>query len=205
MQARRQWPSITNMLKNASAAEVVVSVRRRSAGYRHANLLAGAAVAFAGLAAMLFSSHPFRLSTILIDPFVVGLLGGAAVELLPQVKRVLTPRRMRRREVERAARATFVERGIHATRDRSGLLVYISWLEREIVLVPDRGLERALATHRLDEATARLAAAMPRGGAAVAAVLEELAPVLGAAVPRRHDDVNELPDAVDSDLERSRS
>jgi putative membrane protein len=201
--ARTAFASAVEAIERGSAAEVVVAMRRRSGGYLHANLAIGVAAAVAGLAAMLFSAHDFALSSILIDPFVVGGLAGALVELLPAVKRALTPRAMRQREVLRAARATFVERGVHRTRDRSGILVYLSWLEREVELVVDTGVERALPGEVRDDAVRSLTAAISSGGAAVGRQLERFAPALAAAMPRRDDDVNELPDAIDSDLERA--
>lgn len=196
-EARAAFARAVEQIEDASATEVVIAVRRRSAAYRHANVIVGVAAALAGLAAMLFSAHVFALPSILVDPFVVGGAAGALVELLPGVKRRLTPRALRDREVLRAARATFVERGVHRTRDRSGLLVYISWLERDIALVGDAGIERALP----GDAARTLAAAMASGGASVARALVQLAPVLAAAAPRRSDDTNELPDAIDSDLD----
>jgi uncharacterized membrane protein len=42
---------------------------------------------------------------------------------------------------------------------------------------------------------------MADGGAAVARALERLAPELAVAMPRRADDINELPDAIDSDID----
>jgi putative membrane protein len=200
--ARAAFASAVETIESASAAEVVVAVRRRSAPYLHANLGIGAAIAIAGLAAMLFSAHEFALTSILIDPFVVGGTAGALVELLPGVKRALSPRSLRHREVVRGARATFLERGVHRTRDRSGVLVYISLLEREVVLVPDSGIERALAGDTGADATRTLTAAMADGGAAVARELGRFAPALAAGLPRRADDIDELPDEVDSDLTR---
>lgn len=200
--ARAAFATAIEAIEGASAAEVVVAVRRRSAAYLHANVAIGTAVAIAGLAAMLFSAHEFALPSILVDPFVVGGIAGALVELLPAAKRVLSPRAMRHREVTRAARATFVERGVHRTRDRSGLLVYISWLEREVVLVPDSGIERTVAGDTGADAIRTLTAALRDGGAAVARELGRFAPALAAGMPRRADDVNELPDEIDSDLER---
>ena len=200
--ARAAFKRAVETVENASAVEVVVAVRRRSAAYRHANVAVGAVVAFAGLAAMLFSTHEFALTSILIDPFVVALLAGGLVELLPAVKRVLTPRTMRHATVTRAARATFVERGVHNTTGRSGLLVYISWLEQEVVLVADSGLARELPEGDLARAQAELTAAM-RSGATVARGVEALAAAMGRAMPHRDDDVNELPDAIDSDMERA--
>ena len=201
--ARTAFSRAIEAIEQASAAEVVVAVRRRSAVYLHANVAIGAAVAVAGLAAMLFSAHVFALTSILIDPFVVGGVAGAVVELLPAVKRLLSPRAMRQREVLRAARATFVERGVHRTRDRSGILVYISWLEREVAVIGDAGIERALPAEIHADAVRSLTAAISGGGAAVARQLERFAPALAAAMPRRDDDVNELLDAIDSDLERA--
>jgi len=202
--ARAAFAHAVETVENASAVEVVVAVRRRSAAYRQINVAIGAAVAFAGLAATLFSSHVFGLASILVDPFVLGIAAGALVELVPHAKRVLTPRAARHAQVTRAARATFVERGVHATTGRSGILVYISWLERDIALVADLGLARALPVGVLAAAEAKLTAAMPKGGAEVARALEALAPVMARAMPHRDDDVNELPDAIDSDLEGRR-
>jgi len=205
--ARTAFTRAIEAIEQVSAAEVVVAVRRRSAAYLHANVAIGAAVAIAGLAAMLFSDHEFALTSILVDPFVVGGVAGAAVELLPAVKRRLSPRAMRQREVLRGARAAFVERGVHRTRDRSGILVYVSWLEREVAVIADAGADagiaRALPAEIQADAVRSLTAAIPGGGAAVARQLERFAPALAAAMPRRDDDVNELPDAIDSDLDRA--
>jgi hypothetical protein len=47
-----------------------------------------------------------------------------------------------------------------------------------------------------------LRAKIGSGGAAVAAELERLADQMGVAMPHQADDVNELPDAIDSDMDR---
>ena len=203
-EARRAFDAAIATIERESAIEVVVALRRRSARYLHANLIVGALIAFAGLAAMLFAEHQFSLFAILVDPFLVGAAAGGLVEFLPAVKRVLTPVRIRTREVHRAARATFVERGVHNTLDRSGLLVYISWLEQEVALVPDGGLETAFTPEAIATAEAQLDAAMPSGGAAVARNLAELAHELATAMPRRPDDRNELPDALVDEMTRRR-
>jgi putative membrane protein len=203
-EARQAFARAIRSIEETSAIEVVVAVRRQSAGYRHANLIVGALVGFAALAVMLFASYTFSLTAILVDPFVVALAAGALVELLPGVKRVLTPAAVRHRHVLRAARATFVERGVHDTLGRSGLLVYISWLEQQITLVADRGLDRAFTPDAIARAEARLDARIGDGGAAVARTLEQLATELAQAMPRRASDVNELPDAIDSDLPQRR-
>jgi putative membrane protein len=186
--AREAFARAIADIESTSSVEVVVAFRRRSSTYRHANVIVAAAAAFASLAVMLFVDHAFSLAAILIDPFVMAVIVGFAVEWLPGVKRVLTPARTRRAKVERSARATFIERGLHATRDRTGLLVYMSWLEQQVVLVPDVGLRLPA------DLEAKLA--MRDGGAAVASALGSFANALRDVAPRRHDDVNELPDAI---------
>ena len=195
-EARAAFKRAIETVENASAVEVVVAVRRRSARYGHANVAVGAALAFVGLAVMLYAEHTFSLASILVDPFVVALLAGATVELLPAVKRLLTTPAARRHHVDRAARATFVERGVHRTTGRSGLLVYISWLERQVALVADVGLAAALPADALAKLETELTAAMSGGGAAVARRLEQCGPLM-ACLPHAADDVNELPDDLD--------
>jgi putative membrane protein len=201
-EARTAFAHAVTTIEDNSAVEVVVAVRRASGTYRQANVIVGASLAFAGLAAMLFADHTFGLVSILVDPFVVGTLGGAIVELLPQVKRWLTSTAQLRASVRQAARATFVERGVHATTGRSGVLVYISWLEQELALIPDLILASSLPEGAIETAEAALRAKMGSGGAAVAAELERLADQMGVAMPHQADDVNELPDAIDSDMDR---
>jgi putative membrane protein len=197
--ARRGFKRAVETVEGASAVEVVIAVRHASGTYRHVNALVGALVAFAALAVMLFAEHEFSLAAILVDPFVVGGLAAWLVELLPHFKRRLTPRRWRHAHVTRAARAAFIERGVHATTGRSGLLVYISWLEREVALIPDLGLARDVEPGVLARAEAELSQAMP-DGVAVATGVEALAPAMAHAMPHRADDVNELPDVIDSDM-----
>ncbi len=204
-EARAAFKQAIEAIEDASSVEIVVAMRRRSASYLHANLTVGIAVAFAALAAMLFSDHPFGLYAILVDPFIVGALAAAAVQLLPGVKRILTRNATRSHEVANAARATFVERGVHNTMDRSGLLVYISWLEQKIALVADSGLERAFTVEALAAAERELAAAMPRGGVAVARALATYQTSLAVVMPRRAEDLNELPDTIHDDLEHPAS
>lgn len=201
--ARAAFKRAIESIEAQSATEVVVAVRRRSHGYRQVNVTIGMLVAFAGLAAMLYAKHTFALTSILIDPFVVGLLAGGVVELLPDLKRVLTPRAQRVAHMRRAARATFVERGVHATRERIGVLVYISWLEQEVVLVPDLGLAKLAPAELFGRMENALTAEMRAGGTAVATALERFGAELRAAAPVSPNDINELSNSIDSDLDAS--
>lgn len=181
----------------ASSAEIVIAVRRRSARWLHAHVIVGAAVAFAALGFLLWDEHVFSLASVWIDPLVAGLAAGAAVGILPWLQRALTPRRVRRRAVRRAAMVAFHERGVRRTRARTGVLVYVSLVERMAELVPDDGVLRAAPVDAWRDATRRIDAAVARGGHATAEAIAALAGVLGPCLPCAPDDVNELPDEID--------
>jgi putative membrane protein len=120
------------------------------------------------------------------------------VNRITPLKRVLVPRR---RMVERAlvaARSHFVEQGISVTRDRSGILVYVSLLERTACVVADVGIDQSKLGEAWIKKLAELEGAVRREDpAAFAATLKELGPILEGPYPVREDDVNELPDAPD--------
>jgi putative membrane protein len=189
----------------ASAVEVVVAVRKRSSSYHHANAIVGFAVATALLAFALYAETLYALDAILLAPLVFGIVAALATELSPALKRVLTPRAHRHARVLRAARATFVERGVHNTSGRSGVLAYVALLEREVVLVPDSGIAAKLPAEAFARVSAAMTDAFGKGGSAVAAALKELAPHCARAMPHTDADVNELPDVVDSDEKRARA
>jgi putative membrane protein len=196
--SRQAFRAAIERIEQASAAEVLVAVRRRSASYPHAHVLVGAGTAIAAHAFMLYSAHPFSISALLLDPVIAGVAGGLLSTLSLGVERVLTMPSTRRRAVAQAARATFLERGLHRTRRATGILVYLSQVERQVEIVADDGVLAAIDEPAWSRAVAAVQAAVPGGGVAVARALGDLAPLLGAALPRAHDDVNELPDDLDA-------
>ncbi|MBK9031513.1 MAG: hypothetical protein IPL61_09285 [Myxococcales bacterium] len=200
--AQRAFAQAVQAIEDESAAEVVVAVRRAARRWPHVPMIAGIVGAWAALAFMLFSDHAFALASILIDPLVAGALVGAAATLAPWLVRALTPAAVRRHAVDTAARAAFVERGVHHTRGRTGVLVYCALTERMAALVCDVGVGAAVSADTLAGHARAIERAIPAGGAATAAAVTAMGPALAAALPRAHDDVNELPDAVDHDLDR---
>jgi putative membrane protein len=190
------------VVEAASSAEVVIAVRRRSAAWLHAPVITGAVAAFAALAFMLFAPTTFSLPSILIDPFVIGALVGAATSQVHPLIRALTPRTRRRRAVHAAALVAFHDRGVHLTRARTGVLVYVSLLEQMAEVIADAGITAAVDSDALARATAAIDAAVAGGGDATARAIAALAPLLGAALPRAADDVNELADALHVDRAR---
>jgi putative membrane protein len=182
-----------------SSAELVVSVRASSASYVLADILVGVVAALAALGFLLFSPHPFALHWFLVDPIVVGGLVALAASRLPPIRRALTPRAIRESRVRAAAGALFLEKGVHHTRGRTGILLYISLLERRALLIADAAVEREVPRREWRAAAAAIERVVAAGGdaAEVARALAPLGDLLALHLPRASGDVNELADEVD--------
>jgi putative membrane protein len=187
-------------IEAASSVEVVVAVRLESGHYRHADLLAGALAAVATLAFLLYAPWSFSYEAFLVDPVLVGLLAGWVVARTPRARRALSSRKLRARQVTTGAHAAFHEKEVGLTRRRTGMLVYVSLLERELRVLPDRAIVEAVPAEAWRARVDAMSSVIERGGGvgALAAELTALAPLLGEGLPRAADDVNELPDAVDA-------
>jgi putative membrane protein len=196
--ARQALAQAVRAVEAGSSAELVVAVRPRSGSYLHADLIAGAVTALAALVFLVFSPWPFAPAWLVADPYLAGLLGAFLSSRLPSLRRALTRAALRRERVERAARSAFVERRVHGTSGRTGVLFYMSVLEREAAFVVDTGVEPVAATSAWRTAAGEIEAAVRRGedGVAVAARIETLAPILAAALPCAADDVDELANEV---------
>lgn len=128
-------------IEAASRAEVVVVVSGRSGSYAEIDLTWGILAGMTALGVLLHSPWNFNPDLVLLEVGLWGVLGWLASRRLDPLRRALTSEKRRRAQVEAAARQAFVEEGVSATRERTGVLVYLSLLEREVVLLPDLGLD----------------------------------------------------------------
>lgn len=197
-ESKRHLAEAVQAVEAVSSAEVVVAVRPQSGSYLHADLLAGVAAALTTLLVLLFSSWTFALVWFVIDPVLAGILVTALSSRWPALRRILTLPAARRRRVEVFARSTFLEKGVHKTRGRTGILLYVSVLEREAEVVVDSGVEPLLTTESWQHAVGGIRQSVRLGedATAVARQVRELAGLLGTALVRAADDVDELGNEV---------
>jgi putative membrane protein len=184
-------------VERQTSAEIVVALRRASGHYRQADLAAGALAALGALCVFLYSPEPFDFTFLPLELGVLFALVAAATAHLPPIRRWLTSRRVRDENVHDAARAFFVDHGVTRKTTRTGVLVYLSALERQVEVVVDIGVDEEALGPRWKETEARLTAALASGsldGFLVA--LRELGPLLAEKLPHHAGDVNELPDEV---------
>lgn len=179
-----------------TSAEVVVAVRRQAGvSYRDADLIFGGVVALVCLVIVLFVDQEFATTWIPSDVTIAFVVGVVLCRYTSFLRRFLTPSSRRAEETRRAAAEAFHDLGIGRTSGRNGILVLVGLFEHKVAVVSDVGVE--LETIR--PAIAALEASVDRltpSFEAFVTALESLGPALGAKMPRREDDVNELPDEV---------
>lgn len=126
-------------------------------------------------------------------------VGTMFVVSIPPIRRMLTPRGLKRDRVRRRAEAQFLAKNLHATRERTGLLIYVSAYERMAELIADETIHSHVGDDAWAAAMAALTEGLKRGDPAggFAAAIGQCADILATHFPARiGDNPNELPDAV---------
>ncbi len=183
-------------IESVSSAEIMIAIRPRARDFMLQHAIVAAVTAVGLLAFLLYSHLTFTLWQILTLPVMAAIFAALLVEAIPPLYRALVPARVRSEHAYDAACVTFVQRGVHATRDRTGILVYIALRERQVELVGDVGVLQKVGIEQLAAWAGALEAVLPRGAEALAGQLATLAPALAEALPRRLDDIDELASSI---------
>lgn len=129
----------------------------------------------------------------------VLFLATLAVVSIGPVRRALTPKGMKRDRVRQRAEEYFLSKNMHETRDRTGVLIYVSAAERMAELIADEGIHTQVPDGTWRGAMEALTAGLRRGEPAKGFedAIALCADVLAASFPARPgDNPNELSDSV---------
>lgn len=178
-------------IETRTDAEVVVVAASRSADYRGPRYLAASVAAALALAITI--ELPAHVPPLVVMLDLVGTwLVVAWVTNADPLLRLITGAGAREQAVERAAAAEFHLEAVHATPNRTGLLIYVSAFEGRVQMIPDLGLEQRIPAGLWAPAQARFR------HDDLDHFLEGLSlvgEVLAAHVPKLDDDVTDLPNA----------
>jgi putative membrane protein len=196
--AKREAKGAVEAVEAQTSAEIVICLRGASDHYREADYLFGFLASLAALVTMLYADRSFVLASFPAGAVAAFLAGTLASAHVAQIRRILVFPARKQDAVRLGARAAFHDQGVTRTRHRTGVLLYISMFERRVVVLPDIGVEAAHLGPDWNAAVSRVEGCLtpsPDLDRFLAAV-RALGPILGAALPRAEDDVNELPDEV---------
>ena len=189
-------------IESQSHVEVVLLIKPKTQAYAEYPLAAGAVLAFLALSYFRFAPELFDDWIIYAGTIAAFVLGAALTGGMPGLLRLAVGRKRLEKSTEIMARACFQKGGIHHTRDKTGVLVFIAVLERQVAVIPDRGVEWAVPPGEWEKVRQGLNSIFRAKNPADAllAQLETLQAIFGQYVPQVEDDTNELPDNLEIDL-----
>lgn len=177
-----------------TSAEFVVALEPQSGSYRDIDVLFAAGSNFVFLLLAIFSP-------VTIDqqwfPFNQAILFGLAWVFsahTPYVRRVFcSAERLKRQTIEKAL-LLFHDQGVSQTRERTGIIILISQLEKRVVVAADSGVMRAVEADAWEAVTAKIQTAYDGKdiSATAAMSVQELGDFLAEPLPVSEDDIDEL-------------
>ncbi len=193
-----------------TSAEIVPMVVGRSGLYREAHHRAGLLVAALMLIALLTIDSAWlpwgwhaANAVWLLGAAVAAYAGGSWIGKWPPVLRLFTSHERMRHKVQLRAERAFAQYGLARTRERTGLLLMVSRLERQVYLLADHTLRDRIPAEQWQRVAGVMAERLKAGDLAggFCGGIEASGQLLARACPsHRGDNPNELSNDVIQDL-----
>lgn len=102
-------------------------------------------------------------NTLYYDPVFIffavvlgGLLGALLVIAFPPLQRLLTEQKLLDESTRQRAENAFLEEEVFNTRHRTGIMIFISFFEHEVIVMADRGISKVVNQSEWDKIVADL-------------------------------------------------
>jgi len=193
-----------------TGGEIVTAIIPESDDYAFRELLISIGAGMLTFVVLLLFISPFQAlvdrlfwsdSAVLLPIAMAGvsMISGALFYLLfqiPALDRFIVGKKAMAEAVRRRALRHFVESNAYDTVDRTGVLLFISILERRVELIADKGINARVAPDSWDRIVSSLVRGIREKNTADAVVraVQEIGVILREHVPPRQNDENELSD-----------
>jgi len=195
---KRTISAATSGVEARTSGEIAVMVVDSSDRYREAEITGG--VVLSGLTAL-------TLTELFFDPLVwyfipIGILFFFPfVRLcgqLPVLKRAFVSAGRKNEAVAQRSLRAFYEKGLYHTRDNTGVLFFISLLEKKVWVLADKGIYERIDQETLNRYATTVTRGIKEGRSADAlcSAIGEVGEILAKHFPVKPDDLNELSNEV---------
>ena len=197
-QERERIGAATRAVKSRTTGEIAVAVVDQSSQYHEAELLGG--IFLASAIALVLAVSCFHASVWSFIPlaFLLSFPCHQLFRHLPVLKRVFVGHRRKERAVRERALRTFYERGLYRTRESTGILFFLSLLERKVWVLADRGIHLKIHQPTLNKFAAQVSAGIREGRAsdALCGAIEGIGELLAIHYPADGQRTGELSDQI---------
>lgn len=190
-----------------TSGEIVVALVPSSGGYAWviwACAATGMGIATFVIALLSLTRWPFS-GLQLLEWQIVGTCLGLIASLFPGVRRLWVSQKTRAAKVHRQSLAAFTAAGIAGTRERTGILVYISEFEHRVEILGDKGIHEKVGAGFWDAQVKHIIAGIrsKHAARAIQEAVDQMAEKLTQHFPVRADDHNELPNRILGEEEKT--
>ena len=194
--------------ESMTSGEIVFATAEASSHYHHTTIqgaVFGMAVVtaiyllipwlFPNTANLPYFSH--NITNLLWTEFLSFAFFYAIFPRLPWRRWLISQQEMAAR-VHEAAFMQFYSSGLYRTRESNGVEIFLSFFERRVVVIGDRGIHEKMGDQHWENVRDLIIRGIKEGNvcAGICAAIESCGQALGQHFPHRPDDVNELPDTV---------
>jgi putative membrane protein len=194
---RRRIIAAITAAEQKTSGELVAVVAADADDYRYLALLWPALAALL-LPAILLTVAPATNAWLLYLAQTALFVALALLAQLSPLRMALVPAAAKRRSASRLAREQFFAQGLHLTRERTGVLIFVAVAEHHVEIIADRGIDALVPPDTWDQAVAEFIERV-RGGRVAEGLLAAIGTVgerLAEHFPRAPDDRDELPNRV---------
>ena len=117
---------------------------------------------------------------------------------VPTLKMTFTTRERRREAVQEKALSAFYEKGLHRTKMNTGVLFFLSLLERKVWVLADRGIYEKIDQETLNKFAGTMTQGVKDHHAcdALCESIKQMGELLARHFPKTREDTDELSDEV---------
>jgi len=192
----KQIEAAVKQAEGGTTGEIVVQVVPRSDPYTTLTCIWAFVGFFFASVAAYFSWNMTLLG--LLESQIMGVVLFAFLSQLPLLRRWTLPKKLAAARVHRECLAHFTALGLSQTRERTGILIYISLLEHRVEILADSGIHSKVGASYWDKQVAKIIKGIreskPTEGLCEA--IGEMGKQLSEHFPGRAHNPNELSDSV---------
>lgn len=126
-------------LEAVTSGEIVPVIVRKSSSYKTVEAVDAFILSYIFMF-IFYAVHKSITPTNIVVLTIVAMLVILLMSLFNFLKRIFVPKILMKHKVHTAAMVSFYKYGIYNTKGRTGILIYISLMERMVVVVGDEGI-----------------------------------------------------------------